>query len=212
MKLLTITAALLLGLTSLSMADRGLGGLDIKAARKAAEEALKKAKDAFENGRPGLPDEIQAQKESYDEERKALREALKAEIAALGKDATRDQIKDVVAGFKDENAALIQAQREVAEALRDAAKEAREAQLENAPDGVKEMRKLLSESRQEKKAAREALRAALAAADTNEERRALLDEHKDEQRDLHRQVRDELKKLREEIRNARNDGDRRDEE
>ena len=210
MKLLTITAAILFGFTGLAMAQRGNGNFDN--ARKAAEEALNKAKEAFKNGRPELPDEIQAQKDSYDEERRLLREALKAEIAALGKDATRDQLKEVVANFKVVNAPLIEAQREAAEALRDAAKEARDAQLENAPDKVKDLRNILSQSRQKKKAAHEALGRAIAAAETEEKRKALIDEHKAEQRDLHKQVRDELKKLREEIRNARNENDRRDAE
>jgi len=155
--------------------------------------------------------EIQEQKDRYDEERKALRDALKAEIAVLGKQATRDQVNEVIANFKDENAALIDAQRETAEALRDAAKEARDAQRENAPDGVKDLRKLLKDSREEKKAAQDALGRALAEAKTKDERKMLIDEHKAEQRDLHKQVRDEFKKLREEIRNNRQEGnDRRD--
>ena len=114
MKLLTITAALLLGFTSLSMAQRGFGDVDVDGARKAAEEALNKAKEAFKNGRPEVMGEIQEQKDRYDEERKALRDALKAEIAVLGKQATRDQVNEVIANFKDENAALIDAQREAA--------------------------------------------------------------------------------------------------
>ncbi len=211
MKLLTITAALLLGFTSLSMAQRGFGDVDVDGARKAAEEALNKAKEAFKNGKPEVMGEIQEQKDRYDEERKALRDALKAEIAVLGKQATRDQVNEVIANFKDENAALIDAQREAAEALRDAAKEARDAQRENAPDGVKDLRKLLKDSREEKKAAQDALGRALAEAKTKDERKMLIDEHKAEQRDLHKQVRDEFKKLREEIRNNRQEGnDRRD--
>ena len=212
MKLLTFTAALFLGFTSLATADRGFGNFFKNDAGKAAEEALNKAKEAFKNGRPEVVGEIEEHKQRYNEERKALLDALKAEIAALGKAASRDQVNEVIANFKDENASLIDAQREAAEALRDAAKEAREAQRENSPDGVKELRKLLKQSREDKKAAHEALGRALADADTKEKRKALIDEHKADQRDLHNQVRDELKKLREEIRNKRQEGGHRDDE
>jgi antitoxin component HigA of HigAB toxin-antitoxin module len=206
MKCIFLITTALLGFAGLALAEREIPAFDQNQAKAAIQDALNKAKNAI--GKAKDAGKIDEEKAMYDAEREALREALKAELATLGKDATREEVNAVAAKFRDENKALIEAQRATADELRNAAKEAKDLERDNVPEGVKQLRALLDQSKLEKKDSKDEFKAALEGAESAEDRRGLFDEHLAEQREHHKQFRDDLKKLREELR-SNNDGVRR---
>ncbi len=167
------------------------------------------ADKAKKDMRPDFVDDLKAARDNYNDERKAIRDALKTELATLGDEATKEQIEDVVSKFRDSNAELIAAQKAAAEEIKLAAKEEVRG---NAPAHVLEIRQTLRNAKDERKAARDAFKAALAGAEADEDKKALVEAFRTDQRDQHKQLKDELKKLREETRDVANDGDRRIEE
>lgn len=163
--------------------------------------------DKAKNGnRPDFVDELRSARDSYNQERKTLREALKAELTALGDEATKEQIEEVVTKFRETNAELIAAQKEAAEEIKLAAKEGVKA---NVPARILDLRQTLRTAKDERKAARDAFKTALANAEKAEDKKTLVEAFRTEQRDKHKQLKDELKKLREETRSNANDSDSR---
>ncbi len=210
MKPILMTMAALLFFGSLASAQQQNGPPSREDPGGQGQQVAEELRDGIQDAMNR--DFLEEQRKQYDAERKTLRDALKAEIEALGRGAKRAQVDAVVRQFKEDHADLIQAQREAADALKEAARDLQEVNRANVPDGRKHLRDLLDKSKASRKQAKDAFKKALDEAKTDEKRREVLDNHIADQRDHHRQVRDDLKKLREEIRNSVVDDDRRPEE
>lgn len=146
------------------------------------------------------------------DEAKALHESLKASreeaIDALGEDATEEEIKAALDAWREAHADDFARLEEIREEVRTYLRENRPERGERggASEAVRERREAFRETSQELRAAREALREALDAAETEEERRALIEEFREEQREL-MQERKELRRL--ELIDGVSGGDRR---
>ncbi len=162
--------------------------------------------DEVKGNRPDFVDEAKAIRETYDAQRKELRDALREKLAALGKDASKEDVQAAVNEFREQNAQLIADQKAMSEDIKKAAKEDARG---NVPDHVRAMRDALKNAQDLRKKDRKDFKADFALAETQEAKKELMDAFRSDQRLKHRDLRDTLKQIREDARNAANDGDRR---
>ena len=201
-----ITLGLSLGAAFSVHAQRGAPGLDLPKVDlpKVDLPKVEIPKPDFAN-KPDLDDARDGAKDArkgFDEQAQILREALKNVLSGLGKGATRDQIKDAVANFKEQHASQIEAQKEQA-------KELAKAKRDSASEQIKEKRAAADAAKLAKKEAEVGLKKALQAAETRAEKEALVDAFRADQKERHSDLKEKLKKLHDEVRGQKNDGDRR---
>lgn len=157
-----------------------------------------------------LPDDLNTAIDEYQATQQTLRQDLADQISAL-ENPTREQVREVTDQFKADNADLIAAQQELAQSIRD---EVSALRMENAPDrpevpeAVQEAREQFRQQRQSMVQSRQQLREDLAAATSEEERRALITAFREQQRENVQDLREVRRTLREQLRDG-GDGDRR---
>ena len=157
-----------------------------------------------------LPDELQSAIDDYQAIQAALREDLAGQIEAL-ENPTREEVRALTDQFKADNEDTLMAQRELAQSIRD---EVSAIRMENAPDpadipeAVLEAREQFREQRAAMVAARQQLREDLAAATTEDERKALIEAFRQQQRENVQDIRELRRSVREQLRDG-DDSDRR---
>ena len=157
-----------------------------------------------------LPDELQSAIDDYQAIQAALREDLAGQIESL-ENPTREEVRALTDQFKADNEDTLMAQRELAQSIRD---EVSAIRMENAPDpadipeAVLEAREQFREQRAAMVAARQQLREDLAAATTEDERKALIEAFRQQQRENVQDIRELRRSVREQLRDG-DDSDRR---
>ena len=162
--------------------------------------------------RPELPDALQIQVDAFEAGQKALRDALKTKIDALGDDATREDVKAAAEAFKADNKDAIEAQMAAGKALHEAIKENRpeheKVDRPEPPAAVKEKADAVRGFHQQLGKARHDLHKALKDA-SEEDRAAMIAAFKAAQKEHHQELKEAKKALREAIRDNAQSGDRR---
>jgi len=178
--------------------------IDLETVRELAND-LRSALEEYRPERPdapGMNPEVIALRENLETLRTTLQESRDAALAVLGEDATEEEIETAIAEWREANADQIAA----VESARD---ELKTWFKENRPDRpgrgisakMKERQAAFRAQAMQLKEARQALREQLSNPDlTEEERQAIIEEHREE----HRTMMQEIKELR---RNQRRGGD-----
>ena len=157
---------------------------------------------------PELPDDLREKIDSYRDEKTALREELRDSLGAL-EDPDREQIRETVAAFREENTDRIASQRELAAEIREDLQEVRGDRP--LPPRHRPLPPELQDRRDDFRAARQALRQDRhefleSIKDlTGEEREAAIQAFRDEYRQRLQEQKELRRELREQIRDGRND-------
>ena len=159
-------------------------------------------KDDARGGMADAKERVSDARKAFDDKANALRLALREALATLGKRPTREQVNEAVKQFKLQHADKIAAQKEQGIELA-------KAKRDNVSHEMKQKRNLLAEASRAKKSARDDLKKAIQGADTREEKDALLESFRADQRERHRDLKEQLKKLHHEVRGKKNDASRR---
>jgi gas vesicle protein len=173
---------------------------------KEIRDGLKEKGDLKEVKRPDraeLSDEVKTQLGELKEKQEALHAELKENIAELGDDATKAEIKEAAEAFKEANKEKFAEIKSAHEAIREQIKENRPARPERPEielsDELKAKVADLKEKRNELHEAKKALYDSLKDAST-EEKQAIIAEFKENNKVKHKEIKDNAKALKEEIR------------
>jgi len=173
---------------------------------KEIREGLKDKGDLKEVKRPDraeLSDEVKTQLGELKEKQQALHAQLKENIAELGDDATKAEIKEAAEAFKEANKDKFAEIKSAHEAIREQIKENRPERPERPEvelsDELKAKVADLKEKRDELHEAKKALYDSLKDAST-EEKQAIIAEFKENNKVKHKEIKDNAKALKEEIR------------
>jgi DNA repair exonuclease SbcCD ATPase subunit len=173
---------------------------------KEIRDGLKEKGDLKEVKRPDraeLSEEVKNQLGELKEKQEALHAELKENIAELGDDATKAEIKEAAEAFKEANKEKFAEIKAAHEAIRDQIKENRPARPERPEielsDELKAKVADLKEKRDELHEAKKALYDSLKEAST-EEKQAIIAEFKENNKVKHKEIKDNAKALKEEIR------------
>jgi DNA repair exonuclease SbcCD ATPase subunit len=173
---------------------------------KEIRDGLKEKGDLKEVKRPDraeLSEEVKNQLGELKEKQEALHAELKENIAELGDDATKAEIKEAAEAFKEANKEKFAEIKAAHEAIRDQIKENRPARPERPEielsDELKTKVADLKEKRDELHEAKKALYDSLKEAST-EEKQAIIAEFKENNKVKHKEIKDNAKALKEEIR------------
>lgn len=157
-------------------------------------------------GRPDraeLSDEVKTELGELREKQEALHAQLKENIAELGDDATKAEIKEAAEAFKEANKEKFAEIKSAHEAIREQIKENRPERPERPEielsDELKAKVADLKEKRDELHEAKKALYDSLKEAST-EEKQAIIAEFKENNKVKHKEIKDNAKALKEEIR------------
>lgn len=158
--------------------------------------------------REPLPDEIVALQDEAKTLNESLRASRQALLESLGDDLTREEREAALDAWREENAVDLARLEEIREEVRAYLRENRpdRGDRPGVPQNVRERQEAFRAASEELRAAREQLRVALQAAETDEERQALIQAFREEQRELMQQ-RKELRRL--ELIGGGSGGDRR---
>jgi hypothetical protein len=174
-------------------------------------EELRALLDEYRPDRPAMdiPEEILADREELKERRIALAESRRAVILALGEDPTDEAVREALETWRTENAAEIEAVQELAKSIRDWFRENRPARHERVvTPRMVQRRMAFRENTQALHQNRQQLRVQMQDPTlTPEERHALMQQFRQEQKDL-MQERKQLKRQ-ERIDQGEGGGDRR---
>lgn len=160
--------------------------------------------------RPELPEDLQADIDTHRAERQALREELRTVLNSLEDDSPEAR-EEAIEAFREDNADRIAANRELGAQIREDVEAFREDNglptRGDLPPALREARRDIALERQEMRQVREQFRADLASAESEEERLALVQAH----REAMREHRAEIRELRRQMRQVAEDlsGDRR---
>jgi len=181
---------------------------DVQAAAESLHGAMAEyfPENPWFDSRPPIPDEIQQAREALVQNRATLRETRRAAIEALGPDATFEERQEALAQWRLENAVLIEETRQIAEQVRTWFRENRPGRADRPEDAMFQRRQAFHESAAEMRQLRNEFRNRLEGA-TEEERAQLMEQFRQEQRELMRERR-ELKRQ-ERLNDAGEGGDRR---
>mgnify|MGYP006301386907 CR=1 FL=1 len=184
---------------------------DVLAEMRAQAEALREEVMANRPGfdRNPIPEDIIAQREDLNEQRRALAESRRDAILALGEDPTDEEVQDAIDQWRADNAEAIADVEVLAAELRDWFRSNRPGRV-NAPDSPRMSQRAAAfrENAQAIRQNRQQLRNQLQNPDlTPEARRELMQQFRQEQRTI-LQERQELKRQ-ERIDQAGAGGDRR---
>jgi len=159
-----------------------------------------------------LSEALRSNIQEFRENQARLREELAARIKDL-EDPTSEEIRDITRQFREEHAEAVQAQRESAREIRE---ELARLRMEHRPDrerpeppeAVRELHQRLKEARKTLQEKRRARVQQIANADSEEARKEMIEQFRQEQRDEVQQLIELRRDLREEVRGNRG-GDRR---
>jgi len=173
---------------------------------KGIREGLKDQGDLKEVKRPDraeLSDEVKTQLGELREKQEALHAELKENIAELGDDITKEEIKEAAAAFKDANQEKFAEIKSAHDAIREQIKENRPERPERPEIELSVELKAkvadLKEKRDELHEAKKALYDSLKEAST-EEKQAIIAQFKEDNKVKHREIKENAKALKEEIR------------
>jgi len=173
---------------------------------KEIREGLKDKGDLKEVKRPDraeLSDEVKIQLGELKEKQEALHAELKENIAELGSDATRAEVKEAAEAFKEANKEKFAEIKSAHEAIREQIKENRPERPQRPEielsDELKAKVADLKEKRDELHEAKKALYDSLKEA-SSEEKQAIIAEFKENNKAKHKEIKDNAKALKEEIR------------
>lgn len=173
---------------------------------KEIRDGLKDKGDFKEVKRPDraeLSDEVKTQLGELKEKQQALHAQLKENIAELGDDATKAEVKEAAEAFKEANKEKFAEIKSAHEAIREQIKENRPERPERPEielsDELKAKVADLKEKRDELHEAKKALYESLKEAST-EEKQAIITEFKENNKIKHQQIKENAKALKEEIR------------
>jgi len=173
---------------------------------KEIREGLKDKGDLKEVKRPDraeLSDEVKTQLGELKEKQEALHAELKENIAELGSDATRAEVKEAAEAFKEANKEKFAEIKSAHEAIREQIKENRPERPQRPEielsDELKAKVADLKEKRDELHEAKKALYDSLKEA-SSEEKQAIIAEFKENNKAKHKEIKDNAKALKEEIR------------
>lgn len=155
-----------------------------------------------------IPEDILADREALRERRQALAESRRDAILALGEDPTDEEVREAIEAWRTENADEIAAVRELAKSLRDWFRENRPPRGDRVMTPRMLQRRLaFRENIREMHQNRMELREQMQNAETAEERHALMQAFRQQQREL---MRDRKQLKREErLNQGEGGGDRR---
>ena len=155
-----------------------------------------------------IPEDILADREALRERRQALAESRREAILALGEDPTDEEVREAIEAWRTENADEIAAVRELAKSLRDWFRENRPQRGDRVMTPRMLQRRLaFRENIREMHQNRMELREQMQNAETAEERHALMQAFRQQQREL---MRDRKQLKREErLNQGEGGGDRR---
>ena len=162
---------------------------------------------------PLPPVEIKEKLDSYKITQKELQDGLRKNLQALGKKPSREEVRKTLEKFRAENKDTIEAQKELGKTIQEWQKENRpERPKKPEPTAeVKEKLQLVREKQKEldvvKKAFHEKLKNSKELS--KEQRVDLIKEFKQANADKHKAVKNAQKALQKEIRETKQDGDRR---
>lgn len=173
---------------------------------KGIREGLKDQGDLKEVKRPDraeLSDEVKTQLGELREKQEALHAELKENIAELGDDITKEEIKEAAAAFKEANKEKFAEIKSAHDAIREQIKENRPERPERPEIELSVELKAkvadLKEKRDELHEAKKALHDSLKEAST-EEKHAIIAKFKEDNKAKHRQIMENAKALKEVIR------------
>ena len=173
---------------------------------KEIRDGLKEKGDLKEVKRPDraeLSDQVKTQLGELKEKQQALHAELKENIAELGDDATKAEIKEAAEAFKEANKEKFAEIKSAHEAIREQIKENRPERPERPEielsDELKAKVADLKEKRDELHEAKKALYDSLKEASI-EEKQAIIAEFKENNKVKHKEIKDNAKALKEEIR------------
>lgn len=185
------------------------GKLSQKEARDKIAKIRKEKADKGEVSRPQRPDKselsdsVKTQIESIKDKHQALHNELKESIADLGKEATKEEIKEAVKEFKDANKERFEAIKAEHDAIREELKTARPERPERPKielsDELKAKVADLKEKREELHQAQKEMLSTLKDA-SKEDRKAIIEEFKEQNKAKHREIKEHAKALKEEVR------------
>ena len=163
--------------------------------------------------RPEPPTDVKENMDSYKVTQKELQDGLRKNLQALGKKPSREEVRKTLEKFRAENKDTIEAQKELGKTIQEWQKENRPERPEKPEPTAKVKEKLqqVRETQKEldvvKKAFHEKLKNSKELS--KEQRVDLIKEFKQANADKHKAVKNAQKALQKEIRETKQDGDRR---
>lgn len=158
-------------------------------------------RDAIRENRPGpgpggfeIPDEVVELRGELQEQRKALAESRRAVVEALGEDATDEEIRAAIEQWREDNADAIAETRALAEEIRTWFRENRPERPGGGPPAhVLQRRAAFKDNARDIRQNRRRMATALRNAENEQQRKEIVQQFREEQRQLIRE-RKELKR------------------
>lgn len=151
--------------------------------------------------KPELSDSVKESISNIKSQQEALHRSMKAKLADLGKDASKEDMRDAIETFKAENKEKFDSIKEAHEAIRESIESARPEKPER-PELNAELKvkvETLKEKHKELHSARKELHEQLKEA-TKEEKEELIAEFKETNKAKHEEIKTQSKEIKEEIR------------
>ena len=165
------------------------------------------------NPRPEPPKEVKDKMGAYKEAQKTLQEGLKKRLKDLGEKPSREAVRKEVERFKAENKAAIDSQKSLGKDIQDWHKDNRPERPKRPEpsEDVKNKMNALKEQQEAFKGVRDAFRQAMERSKdmSKEDRDELIKEFKEASVENHRAIKEAHKALQKQIRETRQDGQRR---
>jgi len=162
---------------------------------------------------PVPPTEVKEKMDSYKEAQQTLQSGLRNKIKELGKKPTKEEVRKVVEKYRADNKDLIDSQKELGKSIQEWQKENR-PERPKRPEPSAEIKEKLkdihskkTEMDEIKKAFQETLKSSKDL--TKQQREELIKNFKEANADKHKAIKDAQKELQKEIREIKQDGDRR---
>jgi hypothetical protein len=151
--------------------------------------------------KPELSDSVKESISNIKSQQEALHSSMKAKLADLGKDASKEDMRDAIETFKTENKEKFDAIKEANEAIRESIEASRPAKPER-PELTAELKVKVEALKEKEKAlhtARKELNSQLKEA-SKEEKKTLISEFKENNKVKHEEIKTKSKEIKEEIR------------
>jgi type I site-specific restriction-modification system R (restriction) subunit len=151
--------------------------------------------------KPELSDSVKESISNIKSQQEALHRSMKTKLADLGKDASKEDMRDAIETFKTENKEKFDAIKEANEAIRESIEASRPAKPER-PELTAELKVKVEALKEKEKAlhtARKELNSQLKEA-SKEEKKTLISEFKENNKVKHEEIKTKSKEIKEEIR------------
>ena len=151
--------------------------------------------------KPELSDSVKESISNIKSQQEALHRSMKAKLADLGKDASKEDMRDAIETFKAENKEKFDAIKQAHDAIRESIESARPEKPER-PELTAELKvkvEALKEKHKELHTARKELHEQLKEA-SKEEKQELITEFKETNKAKHEEIKTQSKEIKEEIR------------